>query len=152
MHLKVERYNENRNVISGSRVLINSEYAGIQQRNSFFSIIKTALKYPFHLVTRAIEETVKVVGKVATMPLHAIAFPLNFVFAHNSPYTGKTVNELGDKLSDFLATGVRMIDTGINHKLHFGLDHFTGCRFGLFNFATKQPGGKAIFNDFEYEA
>ena len=48
--------------------------------------------------------------------------------------------------------GDGMIDTGVSHKLHFGLDHFTGCRFGLFNFATKQPGGKAVFNDFEYEA
>ncbi|MCR5773138.1 MAG: glycoside hydrolase 43 family protein [Butyrivibrio sp.] len=48
--------------------------------------------------------------------------------------------------------GDGFIDTGIKHKLHFGLDHFTGCRFGLFNYATKQAGGKVVFNSFEYEA
>ena len=57
-----------------------------------------------------------------------------------------------DTASFFYDTGDGMIDTGINHKLHFGLDHFTGCRFGLFNYATKQPGGKVVFNSFEYEA
>ena len=51
----------------------------------------------------------------------------------------------------YFDTGEEMVYTGISHKLHFGLDHFTGCRFGLFNYATKQPGGKVIFDKFEYE-
>lgn len=39
---------------------------------------------------------------------------------------------------------------GEPHKLVFRLDHFTGCRFGLFNFATKEIGGEAIFTEFRY--
>lgn len=40
---------------------------------------------------------------------------------------------------------------GITHKLCFKLDHFTGCRFGLFLYATKETGGSAVFRDFVYE-
>ena len=37
------------------------------------------------------------------------------------------------------------------HKLYFKLDHFTGCRFGLFTYATKETGGTATFSDFVYD-
>ncbi|MDD5936898.1 MAG: family 43 glycosylhydrolase [Clostridiales bacterium] len=40
---------------------------------------------------------------------------------------------------------------GKEHKLYFLLDHFTGCRFGLFCYATKEIGGSAAFMKFEYE-
>ncbi len=39
---------------------------------------------------------------------------------------------------------------GEPHPLVFRLDHFTGCRFGLFMFSTVQPGGSALFSDFVY--
>jgi beta-xylosidase len=39
---------------------------------------------------------------------------------------------------------------GIAQKLYFGLDHFTGCRFALFAFSTKRPGGASRFNRFRY--
>ena len=39
---------------------------------------------------------------------------------------------------------------GPEHTLHFALDHFTGCRFGLFLYATKETGGQAAFRRFEY--
>ncbi len=40
---------------------------------------------------------------------------------------------------------------GTPKKLYFKLDHFTGCRFGLFVFATKKIGGKAAFSEFIYK-
>jgi beta-xylosidase len=40
---------------------------------------------------------------------------------------------------------------GICQKLYFGLDHFVGCRFGLFIYATEKTGGKANFSHFAYE-
>ncbi len=39
---------------------------------------------------------------------------------------------------------------GITQSLYFKLDFFTGCRFGLFVYATKEIGGKAGFSDFKY--
>jgi beta-xylosidase len=46
-------------------------------------------------------------------------------------------------------TGWRPI--GIRQKLYFGLDHFVGCRFGLFIVATEKIGGKASFKHFVYQ-
>ena len=34
------------------------------------------------------------------------------------------------------------------HPLRFRLDHFTGCRFGLFNFSKISPGGIAFFSKY----
>lgn len=42
------------------------------------------------------------------------------------------------------------VKLGGPHKLVFRLDHFTGARFGLCVFATKEPGGTAVFREFKY--
>ncbi len=39
---------------------------------------------------------------------------------------------------------------GKAHKLVYRLDHFMGCRGGLFCYATKQTGGYAVFKNFCY--
>jgi beta-xylosidase len=39
---------------------------------------------------------------------------------------------------------------GITHQLYFHLDHFVGCRFGLFLFSTQNTAGIADFKDFVY--
>lgn len=39
---------------------------------------------------------------------------------------------------------------GITHKLYFKLDHFTGCRFAMFMYSTKEIGGTADFSKFQY--
>lgn len=39
---------------------------------------------------------------------------------------------------------------GVTHKLRFGLDHFTGARFGLFLYASGEEGGRAGFRNFTY--
>ena len=36
------------------------------------------------------------------------------------------------------------------HQLYFKMDHFTGCRVGLFAYATKETGGIAEFGRFRY--
>lgn len=42
------------------------------------------------------------------------------------------------------------VQLGITQKLAFKLDHFTGCRVGLFLYATQESGGRAVFSRFEY--
>lgn len=42
------------------------------------------------------------------------------------------------------------VKLGITHKLYFKLDHFMGCRVGLFLFSTKETGGVADFSNFIY--
>ncbi|MEI2279623.1 glycoside hydrolase 43 family protein [Paenibacillus polysaccharolyticus] len=39
---------------------------------------------------------------------------------------------------------------GIPHKMVYKLDHFMGCRIGLFLFSTQEIGGMADFSNFEY--
>ncbi len=41
---------------------------------------------------------------------------------------------------------------GEAHQLYFRLDHFTGCRAGLFLYSTAVTGGSAAFSDFRFEA
>ena len=36
-------------------------------------------------------------------------------------------------------------------KLRFRLDHFTGVRFGLFIYSTRETGGSAVFSDFQMQ-
>lgn len=43
------------------------------------------------------------------------------------------------------------VQGGITQKLYFKMDHFTGCRFGLFVYATKETGGQAGFARFRYD-
>lgn len=46
---------------------------------------------------------------------------------------------------EFAVDGERIGDV---HKLKFRLDHFTGVRYGLFVYSTKETGGSAAFSDF----
>ena len=45
----------------------------------------------------------------------------------------------------------KWIQAGIKHKLVFKLDHFAGCRFGLFYYSLKEVGGYVDFMDFRYD-
>lgn len=52
----------------------------------------------------------------------------------------------------YLVSADGKIPTGAEIKLRFRLDHFTGVRFGLFIFSTRETGGSATFSDFQYES
>ncbi len=41
---------------------------------------------------------------------------------------------------------------GTPHQLVYRLDHFMGCRIGLFVYSTQEAGGTASFRDFTYHA
>ena len=38
------------------------------------------------------------------------------------------------------------------HPMAFALDHFTGCRFGLYLYAAEETGGSAAFRRFTFRA
>ncbi len=56
----------------------------------------------------------------------------------------KSPSELNGGTSEFQTLGQ-------THKLYFLLDHFTGCRVGLFLYSTKETGGSALFAEFSFE-
>lgn len=59
--------------------------------------------------------------------------------------------EMRDTVRFFYQAGQQWVAVGPEHKLYFKLDHFTGCRVGLFAYATETLGGKAAFSHFVYE-
>lgn len=53
-----------------------------------------------------------------------------------------------DEAEFYYKKGKQWIKIGITQKLYFRLDHFTGCRVGLFLFSTKTVGGIVSFENF----
>lgn len=58
--------------------------------------------------------------------------------------------EMRDEAEFFFYDDALRRKIGITQKLYFKLDHFTGCRFGIFHYATRKTGGMACFEDFTY--
>lgn len=44
----------------------------------------------------------------------------------------------------------RWVKAGKKHRLFYKLDHFIGCRYGLFVYSTQKIGGNAVFKNFIY--
>ena len=58
--------------------------------------------------------------------------------------------DMRDEASCFYLSNGEWNRIGVRQKQYFKMDHFTGCRFGLFLFSTKQTGGYADFMQFRY--
>lgn len=59
--------------------------------------------------------------------------------------------QMKDEAEFFCHIGEGFRKIGVAQKLYFKMDHFTGCRFGLFIYSTKETGGSAVFSDFAYD-
>lgn len=53
-----------------------------------------------------------------------------------------------DETKFFYEKDGQWVIIGTTHKVVFKLDHFTGCRFGLFYYATEKLGGQVRMKDF----
>lgn len=60
-------------------------------------------------------------------------------------------SQMKDEAEFFYLVGTKWKKLGRTQKLYFKMDHFTGCRAGLFLYSTRQTGGTADFMDFRYE-
>lgn len=60
-------------------------------------------------------------------------------------------DHMKDEVEFFYETEKGWKKIGRTHKLYFRLDHFCGCRFGLFLYPTKMLAGKARFSQFIYQ-
>ena len=57
-------------------------------------------------------------------------------------------NMTGDARFEYSYDNKTFMPLGNNLKMRFSLTIFTGNKFGLFNYATKEPGGYADFDWF----
>lgn len=61
-------------------------------------------------------------------------------------------DQMRDEAEFFYLDGTEWKKLGRTQKLYFKMDHFTGCRVGLFLYSTRETGGAADFMDFRYES
>ena len=57
---------------------------------------------------------------------------------------------MNDTAYFYYKKGSEFIQVGRRHELYYKVDHFTGCRVGMFIYATKETGGHAVFKSFTY--
>jgi len=60
-------------------------------------------------------------------------------------------DDMKDLLDFYVCKNGEWSRIGEAHKMKFGLDHFTGARFGLCVYSEQKTGGEAAFSDFVYE-
>ncbi len=115
----------------------------------YLGITKNAGNYYLIRVEKKSENTMKI-GASDYMPgdlVEKIKLPDSKV----SICLKANFENMQDKLDFFyLREDGKWAKVGNSHKLYFRLDHFTGCRFGLFAFSTREIGGNAVFKDFIY--
>lgn len=62
-------------------------------------------------------------------------------------------SDMRDEVSfSYLSPDSTWLSVGDPHKLYFTLDHFVGCRTGMFMFSTAETGGTCRFSNFSYIA
>lgn len=62
-------------------------------------------------------------------------------------------SDMRDEVSfSYLSPDGTWLPVGAPHKLFFTLDHFVGCRAGMFMFSTAETGGMCRFSNFSYIA
>lgn len=121
---------------------LESEYAfiGLTKENNQLYLVKAIHKSknsPWAMNVYD-EEAPKIVEK---LPVKSPVIKLQLAF--NLEKEAQTV-----QLS-YASSGDDFIPFGTPAPLRFTLDHFTGVRFGLFNYSTKLPGGKIEFSVFK---
>lgn len=138
--------------------LKDGDYAGLctlQGDYGFIALTKEEGRTYLVMAEKAPTEGYAGMGKVDPEPAKIIAkLPVD-----SDTVTLRAVCELTptDTAEFFYATEENGVQSefkklGDTHKLYFKLDHFVGCRFGMFLFSTKDTGGMAEFSDFRYFA
>ncbi len=134
--------------------LRDGDYAGIcalQGDYGFIALTKEAGEYRLVMMQKKATEKPAGMGSYDAEPGE---------IAESIPFDGSRVTlrvecdfSIGrDTAEFFFKTGNGFQKLGITKQLYFNLDHFVGCRFGLFLFSTKETGGTAAFSEFEFRA
>lgn len=128
--------------------IIRGDYAGlcafqgcygmvaVTKRNGRYYVVMKEMPDVKHGTPKDIEEMERECIPVENTKIH-LKIEANF-------------QKMKDETVFYFDDGQGFKQIGIRKKLYFKLDHFSGCRFGLFVYATKETGGKASFTDFIY--
>ena len=96
------------------------------------------------------QKWVVMVNAKTDKPIEAGIIPLNQHRVYLKAWCD--FREKADKASFFYSLeGKTWIPIGTELKMEYSMPHFMGYRFGLFNYATKTPGGSAAFDWFRIQ-
>lgn len=112
MALKVERLRDTNNVIKSNETLNVAPGALDEKRRAVASILGTALKYPIHIISKILEGGARIIGNIASIPVHMFAYPYHLI-TKKTPYDGKVANEFGEKIGEFIARGSIFLDNAV---------------------------------------
>ena len=126
--------------------LKNGDYAGLcALQGSYGMVAVTRENDNWYLVMNAMEEGMEdQKQRIPWKPLGGEATSIRFRM--EADFT-----DMKDTAVFYYEKDGKWLQIGTEKKLYFGLDHFCGCRFGLFSYATMETGGSSIFADFRYE-
>lgn len=139
-------------VVVDGAMLNNGDLAGLcalQSKYGFIGITKQAGEYYLVTIIQSDEN-------VMSSPVSGDCLPGRVVESirlesdHIKVRLEADFTDLKDELYFFYEKDGMMIKVGNELKMEFRLDHFTGYRFGLCVYSTKETGGSALFKKFEY--
>ena len=125
--------------------LKNGDYAGLcALQGSYGMVAVTRENDNWYLVMGAMEESMEV--EKQRIPWGTLTGETTTIrFRVETDFT-----DMKDTAAFYYEKDGKWLQIGVEKQLHFGLDHFCGCRFGLFSYATLETGGSSTFADFRY--
>lgn len=102
-------------------------------------LVRTNIDKPFEIGYRDLEPGELIYEKEISEPVVTLRLRADFT-------------DMRDTLDFYYETNGIYEQIGGSHRMKFGLDHFTGVRFGLCVFSQLVTGGEAAFSDFIYES
>jgi beta-xylosidase len=139
--------------VEGSQ-LNNGDYAGICALQGCYGLIaltKEKGKYYLSMIAKELNKEESIWGSKEGDQLQGKEFAR--IAIESSIVTLKVRVDFRDNIDKaefFYFQDNKWRKLGITHNLFFRLDHFTGCRAGLFYYATKHIGGISEFSNFIY--
>lgn len=131
------------------------DYAGICALQGCYGMIALTRKEDgYYLVMQSVEvadNTLQAAEKISYIGKERESIYLGQQISSARLMVKTDFTYMRDEATFYYQSGDTWVKLGDTHKLAFKLDHFTGCRVGLFVYSTKQTGGKGVFSDFTYK-
>lgn len=126
-------------------------FIGLEGRYVMLGISKRNGRYYLRKLARTVVEKPYAIGFPDDLPGEVL-----YEREIESPIITVKLSADFEGMKDELITELLDMESGLSERIgepfhmSFGLDHFTGVRFGLCVFSEETPGGEAVFRDFEY--
>lgn len=131
--------------------LQEGDYAGLCALQSKYSLIALTLENDqYYLVHMVKEGPASKMGQVNDEQLGRVTEKILINRCQVSLKITADFMNMKDHIQCFYEEDEKWIGLGESTKHYFTLDHFTGCRIGLFIYSTKNIGGKVAFEKFKY--